>query len=168
MIEWCRENLAASGFEYVHQNVALRRLNPGGTLRVAPIPTEESFTLILALSFFTHLLEDRTEFYLDEVVRSLPDDGLLHSTWFLFDKSDLPMMQDFQNALLINADDPTNAVIYDREWLLCGLLQRGLAVRRADPPEIRGFQWQLWIGRGGEHVPMPFDTAPRGRRPPPV
>ena len=27
------------------------------------------------------------------------------------------MMQDFQNALYINDVDPSNAVIFDREWL---------------------------------------------------
>ncbi len=41
-------------------------------------------------------------------------DGLLRSTWFLCEKRYFPMMQDFQNALYINENDTTNAVIYDR------------------------------------------------------
>ena len=39
------------------------------------------------------------------------------------------MMQDFQNALYINDVDPTNAVIFDREWL-----RREASIRRAHDP----------------------------------
>ena len=45
----------------------------------------------------------------------LRDGGIAVTTFFLFDKAGFPMMQEFQNAPYINLDDPTNAVIFDRE-----------------------------------------------------
>jgi SAM-dependent methyltransferase len=167
MIEWCQANLRAPGFSYVHQDVFFSGLNPEGALRVASIPSEGPFTLILAVSFFTHLLEDQASFYLDEIARVLAAEGLVHSTWFLFDKRDFPMMQDFQNALFVNPSDLRNAVIYDRSWLLTQLAERGLCIVRAEPPTIRGFHWHLWFGRGRYGVDLPPDEAPYGRKPPP-
>jgi SAM-dependent methyltransferase len=167
MIDWCNANLRAPGFSYVHQDVSNPGLNPGGTLRLASIPFEGPFTLVLAVSFFTHLLEDQASFYLDEIARVLAEDGLVHSTWFLFDKRGFPMMQEFQNALFVNSTDPTNAVIYDRSWLLAQLAERRLCVVRAEPPTIRGFHWHLWFARGQDGAELPADTAPYGRKPPP-
>lgn len=77
------------------------------------------------------------------------------------------MMQDFQNALYINPDDSTNAVIYDQEWLLRQLSDRGLGIREVEPPNVRGFHWHLYIEHGSDSVDLPPDKAPLGRRPPP-
>jgi SAM-dependent methyltransferase len=170
MIEWCRANLAAAGFEYVHQDVVNPGLNPSGSLSVAS-PPDGTYDLVLAVSFFTHVIEEQAEFYLDEVARVLAPDGTFFSTWFLFDKTGFPMMQDFQNALYINPADLTNAVIYDRSWLLGVLSARGLVLRHVKVPEIRGFQWHLRIGRarpGETHAELAPDNAPAGRRPPPA
>jgi len=168
MVDWCRANLAAPGFDYVRQDVANPGLNPTGTLAAAAIPAEDrSFTLILAISFFTHVVQSVLRQYFDEVARVLADDGAMHATFFFFDKSGFPMMQEFQNALYVNEGDPTNAVIYDRTWILDELSKRGLAVWRVEPPVIHGFHWGLWIGRGGEHVAFPPDLAPKGSWPPP-
>ena len=41
-------------------------------------------------------------------------DGELAADFFLFETRFYPMMQDFQNALCIDVDDPRNAVIFDR------------------------------------------------------
>lgn len=170
MIEWCRNYLAAEGFEYVHQDIANPRLNPNGTLRVASVP-KGTYDLVLAVSYFTHVLEDQADFYLDEIARVLAPQGTLFSTWFLFDKANFPMMQTFQNALFINPSDLTNAVIYDRRWLLDALSKRRLVMRHAKAPDIRGFQWHLRIGlarRAETHVEFPLDDAPIGHRPPPA
>ena len=51
-------------------------------------------------------------------------DGVAVTTWFLFDKANFPMMQEFQNALYISDFDPTNAVIFDRTWLSGALARR--------------------------------------------
>ncbi len=175
MIRWCQENLApcADGFEFIHHDVFSPCLNPD-PLRpwVEPLPVETGVcTLIEATSVFTHLVEGQTEFYLDEVERVLAPSGQLIATWFLFDKANFPYMQDSQNALYINDRDVTNAVAYDRAWLQSALHKRGLAITKTVAPPLRGFQWRLDIKRQGPGVvpiEIPDDTAPVGRRPPPL
>jgi SAM-dependent methyltransferase len=174
MVHWCQENLAplAPGFEFVHHDVFNAGLNPDRSRPwAAPLPVEDgSVTLMEASSVFTHLIEGQAEFYLDEVARVLAPEGVLTSTFFLFDKSPFPFMQDTQNALYINDRDPTNAVVYDRAWLHAALGARGLVLSRAESPTVRGYHWRLWItpARAGvEGVELPLDDAPVGRRPPP-
>ncbi len=174
LIAWCKEALAPcdSGFRFHHQNVYSAGFNPGGRDRSAAFPVaDSSVSLLLAWSVFTHVLEDQAEFYLREVVRVLRPGGILLSTWFLFDKTEYPMMQDFQNALFINDSDPSNAVIFDRTWLEVRMRELGLSFLKIKPPEIRGFQWQIWMtpSRPGlAEVEFPFDHAPKGRKPPPM
>ena len=175
MIQWCRDNLmpAAPGFEFLHHDVFSAGLNPGeGKPDRAPFPApDHSFTLVQAFSIFTHLTERQAPHYLAEVARILRPDGVLHSTWFLFDKRDFPMMQDFQNALYINDVDPTNAVIFDREWVRREAAAVGLTIHRVAQPSYRGFQWNLLMSPsrpGLEEVPIPDDQAPIGRAPPPL
>jgi SAM-dependent methyltransferase len=174
MIRWCQEHLAphAPGFEFLHHDVFNAGLNPDRSRPwAAPLPVEDGFaTLMEASSVFTHLIEGQAEFYLDEVARVLAPEGVLICTFFLFDKDGYPFMQDSQNALYINDRDPTNAVVYDRAWLLAGLSRRGLVISRAEPPRVRGYHWRLWITparEGVEAVELPPADAPVGRRPPP-
>jgi SAM-dependent methyltransferase len=172
MIAWANENLAPRlpNFAFLHANVFNPGFNPDPALpRTAPFPVEDaSVTLLLALSVFTHLLQRQAEYYLDEVKRVLRPDGVMIASFFLFEKAGFPMMQDFQNALYINDSDPTNAVLFDREWLVGALAARELRIRVARPPGIRGFQWEMEIEAGVGSVPLPPDEAPLGRRPPPV
>jgi SAM-dependent methyltransferase len=175
MIRWCNENLATrlSGFEFHHHDVYNPSFNSDPALpRTAPIPVESGrATLVVAWSVFTHLVQSQVEWYLKEIRRMLAPDGVAISTWFLFDKSGFPMMQDFQNALYINEDDLTNAVMFDKGWLLDMIHKEGLVVRHATAPEIRGFAWVLRLApaRVGERsVSLPDDDAPVGRMPPPV
>jgi SAM-dependent methyltransferase len=175
MIRWCNENLARRlpGFEFFHHDVYNPGFNPDPSLpRVAPIPVGSGeATLVVAWSVFTHLLQSQVEWYLSEIRRVLADDGVVISTWFLFDKAGFPMMQDFQHALYITEEDLTNAVIFDRDWVLDVIHKHGLVVRSATPPEIRGFQWVLRLAParpGDESVALPDDDAPVGRMPPPI
>ncbi len=173
MVRWCAENLAADGFEYQHHDVYNPGFNPDPHLPwVLPFPVpDRSVSVVEAWSVFTHLLEAQAEHYLDEVARVLTDDGLLICTFFVFDKAGFPFLQDSQNALYINETDPTNAVVFDRDWLLAGLASRGLQLVRADPPHTRGYHWHLRIGRteqGWPTVDWPADDAPYGRHAPPL
>jgi hypothetical protein len=139
--------------------------------RYAPFPIDDgTATLIVAWSVFTHTTQQQTEHYLGEVARILHDRGTLVSTWFLFEKKNFPMMQDFQNALYINEFDPTNATIFDRTWLAGMISNLGLQITHVKPPEIRGFQWELRISKKGQGTPVEIceDLAPYGRMPPPV
>ena len=175
MIEWCSANLAprAPGFEFHHHDVFNPGFNPDpGKPVTAPFQVEDGqFTLVNAWSVFTHLTQSQTEHYLREVARILAPEGVVNSTWFLFDKAEFPMMQTFQNALYINENDPSNAVIYDRAWLLAQLDEVGLTIVDVIPPEIRGFHWRMVLSpsrHGITAVELPEDTAPFGREPPPV
>jgi SAM-dependent methyltransferase len=172
MIAWANKNLASRlpQFTFIHQDVFNPGFNPDPSLpRTARFPVEDgSISLLLAISVFTHLTQDQTATYLDEVRRVLRADGAMLASFFLFEKAYFPMMQDFQNALYINDSDPTNAVILDRDWLLAELDARELRVRAARRPTTRGFHWDLEIVPGRGSVALPADDAPFGRQPPPV
>jgi SAM-dependent methyltransferase len=174
MVEWCQRNLAprASGFEFKHHDVFYGAFNPGPNKPLhAPLPVaDDSFSLVIALSVFTHLTQVQAEAYLAELSRVLAPGGTLFTTWFLFDKRDFPMMQDEQNTLFINEHDIRNAVIYDRSWVRRAAGEVGLVISQAVAPPIRGHQWQLQMTQpraGIEEVMLPEDVADRGREPPP-
>jgi SAM-dependent methyltransferase len=173
MVDWCKRNLVVPGFRFEHHNVFNAGFNPDRTLPwVAQLPVPDGSVSILgAWSVFTHLVEGQTEYYLDEVTRVLAADGMLIATFFLFDKRGFPFMQDNQNALYINVNDPTNAVVYDKEYLLGAMADRGMCLVRADPPTIRGFHWVLRFARlrsGARPIDLPEDLAPFGSKPPPL
>jgi SAM-dependent methyltransferase len=175
MIKWCRLHLAplAPGFRFEHHDVFNAGLNPGEEKpRKLPLPAgDATFTFVEAWSIFTHLIEAQAEHYLHECARVLRPDGVLQTTWFLFDKADFPMMQDFQNALYINTLDPTNAVIYDRAWLRAKAREAGLVMFRMFPPPVRGYQCRLLFARaesGRREVEFPPDSARVERHPPPL
>jgi SAM-dependent methyltransferase len=175
MVRWCQRELAshASGFEFRHHDVYNVAFNPGPDKPLfLPMPADsESASLMIALSVFTHTTQVQTEHYLREAARVLRPDGVLVASWFLFEKRFFPMMHDFQNTLYINIEDPTNATIFDREWLQLSLRNLGLVVVKAVQPSLRGYQWLLYIRRitaGYDAITMPQDTAPFGRLPPPI
>lgn len=175
MVDWCRNELAprAAWLRFAHHDVFNAQLNPGaGKPRMLPFPARDgAFTLVIAHSVLTHVVEDAAGHYLREVARVLRPDGALNATFFLFDKSGFPMMQEFQNALYINEGDPTNAVIFDRTWLRGVAREAGLVITQAIPPAIRGFHWTIVMRPLESEVPeieLPEDTAPLGRCPPPV
>lgn len=174
MVRWCQENLtkANPNFTFAHHNVFNPGFNPDPSLpRFAPFPIEDgAATLMIAWSVFTHTTQQQTEHYIKETARVLDERGILVSTWFLFEKKNFPMLQDFQNALYINEFDPTNATIFDRTWLVELLSNAGLHVIFARPPGIRGFQWELHITKKGQGaaVELGEDLAPYGKKPPPV
>ena len=81
------------------------------------------------------------------------------------------MMQEFQNALMINPVDLTNAVIFDRAWLIGRASAADLVITRITPPEIRGFHWWIHFERaasGRSPVTFPPDAAPTGIVRPPI
>src|SRR5271165_2415938 len=175
MVQWCQQNLSPHGrsFEFVHHDIFSACFNPvPGKPAFLSLPAEDhSFKLILAWSVFTHMTQSQAEHYLREASRILSLDGILVSTWFLFEKRYFPMMQDFQNTLYINEYDLTNASIFDREWLELMLSALDLNVVHVVPPWIRGFQWELHLAHTASkrlRVPLPMDKAPFGHVPPPT
>lgn len=174
LVDWCVEHLApaASAFQFQPLDIYNAGFNPEGQRGPMTLPMpSHSATLMIAWSVFAHVVERDAVFYLREAARMLRPDGVLLSTWFVFDKREYPMMQDFQNALFINDVDPTNAVIFDREWLLRTTAEAGLTITAVKPPNVRSFQWQPSLRPtqpGQRHAAFPEDLAPHGRMPPPL
>lgn len=175
MIEWNQNNLTPvdPNFQFHHHDVYNPSHAPDNTRRLtAPFEVEDSaFSLVIAWSVFTHIYERQVLHYLGEIARIMRPGGLFVSTWFLFDKRRFPMMQDFQNSLFINDSDPTNAVIFDRDWVREAADVSGLAITEVDPPAIRGFAWRVTMahkGPGVESIELPQDEAPYGSKPPPL
>ena len=169
MIAWCQQNLTpvAPHFAFRHHDVFYPPFNPGDDKpKTLPFPVADgSVTLVNAWSVFTHLTESTVTHYLQEAARVLAPRGVLHSTWFLFDKTDFPMMQEFQNALYINEFDPVNAVVYDRTWLRKAAADVGLVISAVHLPVVRGFQWTVLMTPrlpGVAEAEFPEDTAPIG------
>jgi SAM-dependent methyltransferase len=175
MIEWCRRALEPldPAFSFVHHDVHYIGLNPDGTRDHLPFPAQDqSFSLVLATSVFTHLLDTDAIFYLRECARVLRPGGVLDATWFLFDKRLFPMMQPFQNTLFMNLADPTNAVIYARDWLRIACEEAGFGLLNAQAPVLRGFHWRIAVRKlaPGEEPPpfeLPPDDGPVGSMPAP-
>lgn len=171
MVRWCRSNLAphAPGFEFRHHPVRNPTFNPRARRSVAPFPAEDgAFSLAIAWSVFTHLVQGQVDHYLAETVRILEPEGVLHSTWFLFEPPTFPMLEPGEHAVYSNDRDPTRAVIYDRDWVLERIRAAGLTLFSATPPEVRGFQWVLRMTParpGVEEAPLPRDEAPVGPAP---
>lgn len=175
MINWCSTNLTplAPSFRFQHHDVLYAGFNPGeGKPLHDRLPFgDDQFSLIVSVSVFTHLTQDQAEAYIAELARVLQPEGVMLTTWFLFDKREFPMMQEHQNTLFINEYDVRNAVIYSRDWVRSAAAAAGLALREVRPPAIRGFQWELRMTPAGTNVSeaqWPEDRAPEGREPPPM
>ena len=169
-IDWCRDNLSKANpnFVFEHVDVFNPQLNPGG-IDQAPMPTDETFSLINAHSVFTHILERNLKFYFSECVRLMEPGAIMRATWFLFDKQFFPMMQDFQNCLYINSDDCSNATIYDLNFVQSLYKEFGLRIVEVKRPGIRGHQWTIIsANESGVDAEFPVDDADFGLARPPV
>jgi SAM-dependent methyltransferase len=174
MIRWCQRNLqpAAPNFSFLHHDVFNVRFNPNpASPRVQPFPVADAdFTMINALSVFTHLTQEQAVHYLYECARILHPQGVLHASWFLFDKREFPMLPPEANTLYVSYEDPSAAVLFDREWVLSTARSFGLRLWRITPPAIRGHQWLLMMTKREDvqEPEFPPDTAAYGRAAPPT
>jgi SAM-dependent methyltransferase len=169
MVEWCNNNLAPAvpGFEFRHHDVFSYHFNPGPEKpHVLPFPVaDRSFTLVNAISVFTHLTDVQANHYLQEISRVLAEYGRFHASWFLFERSEFPMLHECQNALYASYVDPNAVVIFERDWVRVRAREAGLVIVGAIPPQVRGFHWLLVMahaGAGLSEVELPADTAPAG------
>ena len=172
LIDWCNDNVhpVAPEFSFYHHDVFNVALNPSRDKPLtAPFPAQDSqFTMVNAISVFTHLTERQAEYYLRECARILRPDGVLHASWFLFDKADHPMMDASSNALYVSYTDPSAAAIFDRRWVRDTARAMGLTIFQVIAPTIRGYQWLVLMTRRKDvpEIELPEDTAPRGIVPP--
>lgn len=166
-IKWCSQNLSPinPAYRFHHLDVFNAQFNPRSKKEVAPFPTNEKFRLVNAHSVFTHITEPYLDHYLGECARVLDAKGIFRATWFLFDKKSFPMMQEFQNGLYINLNDPTNATIFDYRFIEKKYDDLGLVIFRIIPPSVRGHQWILLAMPKENAMPkaeFPDDVAPIG------
>ena len=172
LIDWCNQNLhpVVPEFSFYHHDVFNVALNPGRHKPMtAPLPAQDAqFTVVNAISVFTHLTEAQAAYYLRECARILGPDGVLHASWFLFDKADHPMMDDSSNALYVSYTDPSAAVMFDRGWVRDTARSVGLKIFQVIAPSIRGYQWLVLMTRQTDvpEIELPEDQAPRGVVPP--
>jgi SAM-dependent methyltransferase len=169
MIRWCQEHLTpqAAQFEFMHHDVFDDHFNPGEDKpRIAPFPANAGeFTLVNALSVFTHLTEDQVPHYLREAARVLSGEGVVHASFFLLDKRAFPFMQPHTNALYVSWEHPSAAVVFDRSWILDSARAAGLTVVAAHIPSMRGYQWVLEMRHsrpGLAEAELPPDLGPLG------
>lgn len=157
MVQWCQENLAPlhSDWHFRHHNVYNKNLGPDNSRqRMASFELSDAeASLVLAHSVFTHLSLDQTIFYLHEMRRVLRPGGVAKTTWFLFARDRFPMLIPDQVCLFVNEDDPTNAVIYDWQWLRQAFVDAGFRIRRIAPPGLPGHQWEIQIEARKDDLP---------------
>jgi SAM-dependent methyltransferase len=173
-IEWARHNLTPANptFQFHHHDVFNAQFNPSTAQEVVAFTAaNKSSTLVTAHSVFTHIIERNLKYYISECARILAPNGIFRSSWFLFDKAGFPMMQEFQNCLYINVDDPTNATIYDYNYIRSLFRENGMTIYSIIPSSIRGFQWFLFAKSCSKDVveaDFPDDVAPLGICCPPI
>jgi SAM-dependent methyltransferase len=163
MIAWCRSNLtpADPNFQFRHHDVYSPSYAPDNSIKLAePFPVEDgAFSLVLAHSVFTHLTQAQTDYYLHEVARVLAPDGLAFTSWFFFDRRSFPFLAEGRHCLFVDENAPSEAVIFDREWVLEAVRRAGLSVWRTHPPSIAGHQWSVFLTR---RSPGTVDDFPVG------
>lgn len=151
MVEWCRANLTPidQAFQFRHHDVYSPTYAPENSIRLAePFPVEDgAFSLVLAHSVFTHLTQAQADYYLHETARILAPDGLAFTSWFFFDRGSFPFLGEGRSCLFVDENAPSEAVIYDREWVLEAVRRAGLRVWRTDPPAVAGHQWTVFLAR---------------------
>ena len=168
MSNWCQNNLATRdrNFSFSHYDVYNIGFNPSSQQNFAKFPVaDDEFSLVVAISVFTHIVEELVVEFLRECSRIMTPDGYFLASWFLFNKDYFPMMQEFQNSLYINLIDPTNAVIYDYQWLFKIFQEVGLTPVKIFPPIVKGFQWYIILRSAKLGLPadeLPEDNADFG------
>jgi len=121
MIAWCQTHLGGKRFNFHHADVFSRVYNPTGKpVYDYQFPAEDnSISLVIAVSVFSHLLYQEFCHYLKQSSRVLSPGGFLHMTLFLMDyiKSRLGDRWTFSHrvgqAYIENPRFPESAVAYD-------------------------------------------------------
>jgi FkbM family methyltransferase len=162
MIEWCQNNLSGPGVTFVHHDVWSVSYAPKNNRnRVLPIRHLGSdFTLIEANSVFTHLHEDQSKFYLDQMRSMLAPTGIIRATWFLFNKKAFPMMGDNLNTIFINEADPSNAVYYDWKAFVTMVHKLGYRIVHINWAQMLGFHNIICLGRSDNFLDISNMTPP--------
>lgn len=140
-VDWCRSGLGLdpARFDFEYHPLYSSLYNPGAKTRAEdfqfPWP-DESFTLVIATSLFTHLTTPATVNYLNQIGRVLKPGGRVVASFFLLDEWSERVMNEspaypnfkvrFPEGMLASASSPEDGVAYEAMWLLQALRNAGL------------------------------------------
>jgi SAM-dependent methyltransferase len=162
MIKWCEQHLRQDGFQFHHHDVWNINYAPDNSHnRHLPIAGLGSgFTLVEANSVFTHLHDDQTRFYLEQMRSMLSPTGIIRASWFFFKKQCFPMMGDDMNTLFVSELDTTLAVYYD--WFYFLRLTRSLGYRivKIEWAQLLGFHNIICLALNDQFADLGDATPP--------
>jgi SAM-dependent methyltransferase len=131
-IDWCENGLALDPqrVRFHHFDIYNSAYNPTGTIDgehlVFPWP-DNTFTLAIATSLFTHLSAAGTVNYLREVARTLAPGGRLFASFFVLDQESLEVITDretyprftqiIEHGRVADPSSPDDAIAFDIDWL---------------------------------------------------
>lgn len=141
-IDWCERNLPldSARFHFRHFDIRSSHYNESGALAADafafPWP-DNSFSLAIAVSLFTHLSAAATKNYLHEIARTLERNGRLFASFFVLDAESRHLAESgttdprftarFDQGMIGDAANPEAAVAFDAIWLADILASAGLA-----------------------------------------
>lgn len=141
-VEWCRQALPLdpARFRFHHFDIQSSHYNEHGSITADafgfPWP-DDSFTLAIAASLFTHLSAGATRNYLRQIARTLRPAGRLFASFYVLDEQAGPLAERgdthprfsarIEEGMIGDPADPDAAVAFDAEWLAETLSSAGLA-----------------------------------------
>jgi len=140
-IEWCREALSldSARFRFHHFSIQSSHYNKRGAMAAEtftfPWP-DNSFSLAIAASLFTHLSAAATANYLNEVARTLQPGGRLFASFYVLDEQSRRLAESgttdphltiaVEHGMIGDPKNPDAAVSFHAEWLAAALVSAGL------------------------------------------
>ena len=150
LVDWCQRNYPPN-FRFLTLDVHTKAYNPAGEVRGSfELPVADSSQdFVLAMSLFTHLLEDDLGRYLEEAYRVTRPGARLFASVFCVEHMSGRLGSRWTFAHRIGAAHvesrriPEAAVAYSEEWLLRRSREAGFA--EASLPPMRTGQSLLWL-----------------------
>ena len=142
-IDWCRNGLGLDPdrFRFHLVDVYSSMYNPAGKLKPETLRfpfDNQSFSLVIATSLFTHLSAAATVNYLTEIARMLEKGGRVFCSFFVLDDASREVLRagktypefttEIEHGLLADPGNPETAVAFDAEWLHRVFLDVGYTV----------------------------------------
>lgn len=147
-VEACRTRLGLDPkrFRFHRFDLYSSLYNPTGTVRSEDFRfpwDDDTFTLTIATSLFTHLQPDAAGHYLREIRRTLAPGGRLYATFFVLDEQSRaaiashptypPFRDPFPEGLYEDAANPEAGVAFDIDWLHRLFLDTGYRITQYIP-----------------------------------
>jgi len=164
LLDWCVANLTPidDRFQFQHHDVFNLTYAPGNSPnRTALFPAEDdAFSLVLAHSVFTHVLDDQARHYLQECARVIDCGGLICSTWFFFNRDAFLTLAPHQNCLYVNEIDSTQAVYFDWQYFRRMAADCGMKIVWVDWTQGRGFHTTVYLHKGDRYPEIAHRLVP--------